>query len=224
MQVWNLLHAARCKYRTQKVAKNRHLGTIAQLCRAISLQLRHWHVSTIGKNLLSSNTSSMDSQYGELRPTNGWDRLTRLGHPCEFQMVSGLGSITARHLVLGVSQTLRRWTEGSTYIRQGDHHVGHWPVWPTFLVLIFYDFGLKMPSHASKKGVLRIWLPIQWTVSSRPVHKRHLDLAGKHVVWRTDRQNRSTGAGWVRAEDYSTQRCCCTTARKIPFERTSKLQ
>jgi len=40
----------------KKVAKNRHLGTIAQLCRVISLQLRH--VSTIGKNLLSSNTSS----------------------------------------------------------------------------------------------------------------------------------------------------------------------
>ena len=36
--------------------KNRHLGTIAQLCRAISSQLRH--VSTIGKNLLSSNISS----------------------------------------------------------------------------------------------------------------------------------------------------------------------
>jgi len=35
-------------------------------------------------------------------------------------------------LVVGVSQTLRRWTEGATYIRQGDHHVGHWP---TFLVL-----------------------------------------------------------------------------------------
>jgi len=31
----------------KKVAKNRHLGTIAQLCRAISSQLRH--VSTIGK-------------------------------------------------------------------------------------------------------------------------------------------------------------------------------
>jgi len=38
----------------KKVAKNRHLGTIAQLRRAISSQLRH--VSTIGKNLLSSNT------------------------------------------------------------------------------------------------------------------------------------------------------------------------
>ena len=40
----------------KNVAKNRHLGTIAQLCRAISSQLRN--VSTIGKNLLSSNTSS----------------------------------------------------------------------------------------------------------------------------------------------------------------------
>jgi len=39
----------------KKVAKNRHLGTIAQLCRAISSQLRH--VSTIGKNLLSINMS-----------------------------------------------------------------------------------------------------------------------------------------------------------------------
>jgi len=37
--------------------KNRHLRTIAQLCRAICSQLRH--VSTIGKkNLLSSNISS----------------------------------------------------------------------------------------------------------------------------------------------------------------------
>jgi len=44
------------KHRMQKVAKNRRLGTIAQICRAISSQLRH--ISTIGKNLLSSNMSS----------------------------------------------------------------------------------------------------------------------------------------------------------------------
>jgi len=30
-------------------------------------------------------------------------------------------------LVVGVSQTLWRWTEGATYIRRGGHHVGHWP-------------------------------------------------------------------------------------------------
>ena len=36
--------------------KNRHMGTIPQLCQAISSQLRH--ISTIGKNLLSSLISS----------------------------------------------------------------------------------------------------------------------------------------------------------------------
>ena len=51
-----MLHAARWKCKTQKVVKNRHLGTIGQLCRATSSQLRH--VSTIGKNLLNSNISS----------------------------------------------------------------------------------------------------------------------------------------------------------------------
>jgi len=29
--------------------------------------------------------------------------------------------------VVGVSQTLRRWTEGATYVRQGDHHDGIGP-------------------------------------------------------------------------------------------------
>jgi len=48
-----VLQAARWKYRT---LKNRHFGTIAQLCRTISLELRH--VSPIGKKLLNSNTSS----------------------------------------------------------------------------------------------------------------------------------------------------------------------
>jgi len=50
-----------------------------------------------------------------------------LGHPYKFQWVLRFGSVTARHLVVGVSQTLRRWTEGTTCVRQGDHQVGHWP-------------------------------------------------------------------------------------------------
>ena len=87
-----MLHAARWKYRTQK---NRHFGTIAQLFRAISLELRH--ISTIGKNLLSSNTSSACRANGPLWPTSGWDLLASLGHPYKFQRVSRLGTITARH-------------------------------------------------------------------------------------------------------------------------------
>jgi len=73
-------------------AKNRHLGTIAQLCRAVSSQRRH--ISTIGKNFLNSNISSiMSKQYGKLQPTNGWDRFVTLGHPSKFQEVSRLGVI-----------------------------------------------------------------------------------------------------------------------------------
>jgi len=37
----------------------------------------------------------MSSQYGELRPTSGWDRFGCLGHPSKFQCVLCLGFITA---------------------------------------------------------------------------------------------------------------------------------
>ena len=49
----------------KKVAKDRHLGTIAQLCRAISSQLRH--ILTIGKNLVKQQyLLHMSPQYGDL--------------------------------------------------------------------------------------------------------------------------------------------------------------
>jgi len=96
MQVSNVLHAARCKYRTQKVVKNRQLGTIAQICRAISSQLRH--ISTIGKKtLLSSNMSSTCphnmANFGPLAA-----EIDPVVWPCTFQRVSRLGSVNARHL------------------------------------------------------------------------------------------------------------------------------
>jgi len=54
----------------KNVAKNRHLGTIAQLCRAISSQARY--LSTIGKKLVKQQyVLQMSQQYGEHRPTNG---------------------------------------------------------------------------------------------------------------------------------------------------------
>jgi len=54
----------------KKVAKNRHLGSIAQLCRAKSSQLRQ--VSSIGKKLVKQRyVLHMSPQYGELQPTNG---------------------------------------------------------------------------------------------------------------------------------------------------------
>jgi len=48
MQVWNVLHAARWIYRTQKIVQNSSSGHHRTICRAICSQLRH--ISTIGKN------------------------------------------------------------------------------------------------------------------------------------------------------------------------------
>jgi len=145
MQVWNLLHAALWKHRTQKSRqKSPSVHHPFQICRAISSQLRH--ISTIGKKLVKQRyVLHMSPQYGELRPTSGWDRLTSLGYPCKCQLVSRLGSITAWHLVVGVSQTSRRWIEGTTYIRQGDHHVGHWPTFLVNIVLVstWWNFSQK---------------------------------------------------------------------------------
>ena len=75
VRIWNagVKGAARGSLQMQdpkKSPKNHHLGTIAQLSPAISLELRH--VSTIGKILLSSNISPhIYLQYRELRPTRG---------------------------------------------------------------------------------------------------------------------------------------------------------
>ena len=114
-------------------AKNRHLGTIPQLCRAISSQLRHRQSE---KNSLSINISStcphnmvnfglltadiVSGVWGTQTTFNGFRVLAALLHGSQ---------------VVSASQTLRRWTERATYVRQGDHHVGHWP---TFLVLYIF--------------------------------------------------------------------------------------
>jgi len=49
------------------------------------------------------------------------------GTPANSNGFPVLAALLHGTLVVGVSQTLRRWTEGATCIRQGGHHVGHWP-------------------------------------------------------------------------------------------------
>ena len=87
--------------------KNRHLGTIAQQCRAISSQLRH--VPTIKKNLSSSNMSSRRPHnmvnFGRLAGEIGpvvW------GTPANFNGFPMLAALLHGSPVVGVSQTLRR--------------------------------------------------------------------------------------------------------------------
>ena len=54
----------------------------------------------------------MSPQYGELRPTSGWDRFTSLGRPCKFQWLSGLGSITARQSSSDRQPNFLSWNRG----------------------------------------------------------------------------------------------------------------
>jgi len=88
MQVWNVLHADRWKYRTQKIAKNspsaHHRTTSGCIFTTMAyIDSRKKHVKQ----------QYVSSQYGEL--TNGWDRCGSLGHPSKFQRVSRLVVFTA---------------------------------------------------------------------------------------------------------------------------------
>jgi len=87
--------------------KNCHFGTIVQLCRAVSSQLRH--VSTIGKNLLNIDTSFTCphnmANFGLLTAEVCW-RVW--GTPANFNGFRVLAALPHGTLVVGVSQTLQR--------------------------------------------------------------------------------------------------------------------
>jgi len=48
------------------------------------------------------------------------------GTRANFNVFRVLAALLHGSLVVGISQTFRRWTEGATYIWQGGHHAGHW--------------------------------------------------------------------------------------------------
>jgi len=50
------------------------------------------------------------------------------GTPANFNGFRVLAALLHGSQVLDVSQTLRRCTEGTAYVRQGGHHVGHWRI------------------------------------------------------------------------------------------------
>jgi len=123
-----------CCTRLAENTGRKKIAILAPLCRAISSQIRH--VSTIGKKLLNINTSSICPHnmvnFGPITAEICW-RVW--GTPANFNGFRVLAALLHGTPAVGVSQTLRRRTEGATYIRQGGHHVGHWP---TFLVVTVF--------------------------------------------------------------------------------------
>jgi len=126
MQVWNVLHAARCKYRTQKIAKKsppRHHRTTLSVCIFATKACIDNR-----KKLLSINISSTcPHNMANFGPLTAEIVLPVCGTPANCNGFRVLPALLHGILVVGVSQTLRRWTKVATYIRQGGHHVGHWP-------------------------------------------------------------------------------------------------
>ena len=131
MQVWNVLHAARCKCRTQKSRqKSHHPTTLSGYIFATKACIDN------RKKMLSSNISPTCPHnmvnFGLLAAeifSLVW------GTPGNLNGFCLLAALLHSTLVVGVSQTLRHWTVCATYILQGSHHVRHWPTFLVFILL-----------------------------------------------------------------------------------------
>ena len=121
MQVWNMLHARRWKHRTQKSRQKsspgHHRTTLSGDIFATKAR-----IDNLKKNLLSSN---MSSRYLH-NIVNFGSLVANIGLPTNFTGFRDLAALLHGSQVVSISQTLRHWTEGATYVWQGDHQVGHW--------------------------------------------------------------------------------------------------
>ena len=157
MQVWNVLHVARWKCRTQKLRKKSPSGhhPTTLLCYIFTTKAC---INNRKKNLLSSNICSRCPHnmvnFGLLAAeivSGVW------GTPATFNGFRVLAALLHGSQVVSVSKTLRRWIEGATYVPQGDHHVGHWL---TFLV------KKDTPWCSLKDSLHRLILPSVYTYCS----------------------------------------------------------
>jgi len=145
----------------KKVAKNRYLGTIAQLCPAISLQLRH--VSTIGKkNLLSSNISSTCPHNTVKFGCVAAEILSLVwGTPANFNGFRVLASLLRRRRSMDVNQTLEY-------------------VWPSPCLLRYiYTFGISCHVQNSLCVHLCTIAQVSQAISSQ---LKHLSTIGKKLI------------------------------------------
>jgi len=127
IQVWNMLHTACWKCRTQKIGKKspyaHHHTTLLSYILATKACINNRK-----KNLLNSNISSTcPHNVANFDPLVAEVDWWVWGTPANFNGFRVLAALLHGTLVVDISQTLRRWTEGATYIWQGGHHVGHWP-------------------------------------------------------------------------------------------------
>jgi len=150
------------------------------------------------KHVLNINTSSTCPHNmvnsGPITAENCW-RVW--GTPANFHGFRVLATLLHGTPAAGVSQTLRRWTEGATYIRQGGHHNGHWP---TFLVYYVIEARLPAPTTPIRYDIVRLCRQTSSTCAN-------------HRTWHfVEQKNRSRGFRWSACLlSGATHRCRFTT-------------
>jgi len=121
-----VVHAARWKYRTQKFAKKSPSGHHRTTLSSYIFTTKAC-IDNRKKNLLNSNVSSTrPHNVANFSPSSAEIGSGVCGTPANFNGFRILAALLHATLAVGVRQTLWRWTDGTTYIRQGGHHVGHW--------------------------------------------------------------------------------------------------
>jgi len=128
-------------------AKNRYIGTIEQLCRAISSQLRH--LLTIGKKLLNSNISStcpLNMVNFGLLTAEICGRVW--GTPANFNGFRVLAALLHGALVVGVSQTLRL---NSRRHRYSAGPPSRWTLAHTLCTVSSFVFLFSSPNLSGRK-------------------------------------------------------------------------
>jgi len=175
MHVWDLPHAARWKYRTQKWRKKSPSGYYPTSLSGYIFAIKAGIDNRKKKLVKQQYLIHISLEYGELRLTSGWDRFFSLGTHANFNGFRVLAALLHGSPSLGVSQTLRCWTEGATHIRQGGHHVGHWP---TFLVGLDFRFSLLWSPYGIGQTIIffDLWFLLSFFFSSPNLSCRRLDV------------------------------------------------
>jgi len=108
-----------CKNDAKKSPSRQHRTTLLGCIFANKAYIGNWKSSNTSSTCPCNimNFSPLTAEIG----SGVW------GTPANFNGFCVLALLLLGTLVLGVSQTLWRWTEGATYIRQGSHHVVHQP-------------------------------------------------------------------------------------------------
>jgi len=140
MQVWNVPHAARWKYRTQKVAKKSPSGpyraTLSTNIFAKKARCTYTYRQLEKKLVEQQYIPHMSLQYGEIRPTSGWARFVSLGHPSSFQLLSRLGSFTARQSSSGRQRNFAALSRGRHLYTAGRS--SRWALAHILVLLLFW--------------------------------------------------------------------------------------